>query len=301
MELSQLTTFCRVARRLSFSRAAEELCLTQPAVSRHIHALERELGVDLFQRRGRSVLLTDAGRYLLEYGEQILQLAARARQAMEELQNLETGRVTVGASSTMGNYVLPGILAGFMRRYPGIDVALRVGSSRDIAEAISQDRVDLGVLAGPIELPSLYTEPYVGDKLVLVGPPGYRRGEGDGAGVTALLAWLRKEVLILREPGSATRYAVERHLEALEVEPGRHLVFGNTEAIKRAVAAGLGISFLSRYTVEVEVRAGLLSVLEGPDLSIRRQFSIAYRKDTRLSPAALALLAYLRKAAGQSC
>lgn len=290
MDLHQIRAFVQVARRQSFSRAAEDLHLSQPAVSRQVDALERALGVRLLAREGRRATLTEAGRALYDYAERLLTLADKAVQAVEEIRHLRAGRFVLAASTTPGNYILPAVLAAFRARYPGVETRLEVHPSGEVERLVSEERADLGCLAGPVRSAGLFTEPYLDDELVLVAPPGHRL-----AGRPVTPADLRGECFLWREPASATRRTAEAHLERLDVAPARRVELGNSEAIKRAAAAGMGLAYLSRAAVAAELRAGDLVALAGPHLAVRRQFHFAWPKGTRPAPAALAFAAFARK------
>ena len=290
INLAQLRAFYQVARLGGFSRAADVLHLTQPAVSRQVQALERSLGVRLLAERGRPVELSDAGRVLYQYAEDILSLCGEATRTIEELRTLERGRVRLAASTTPAGYLLSPVLAQFGRRHPGIDVEVAVACSAEVARLVSAGEVDLAVLADAPAGRRFFLQPLTEDEVVLTCPVGHRL-----AGRTASPADLVQETLLLREPGSGTRAAVETFLAAAAVSPTRIITLGSTEAIKQAVAAGMGVAFLSRLTVAAELAAGSL-VAAG--LSVRRTFYLAARKDQHLSPASLALRAFLQKTIG---
>lgn len=302
MELYQLRTFYQVALNRSFSRAATAVSLTQPAVSRQIEALERELGITLFNRRGRQVELTEAGRRFHDYAERILSLADQAARAMNEIRDLREGRVTLAASTTPGNYLLPQLIARFRKRHPGIEVHMDVMPSREVARAVLEGRADVGILAGPVPSSALQVAPFQEDELVLIVPPGHPlaamvedssvRGDADREHTRALL---QQERLLLREPGSATRRAMENLLNELSL-PADGTELGNTEAIKRAVGAGMGISFISRHAVLMELKLGLLSEASCPLLRIKRDLYFAHLKGLQPSPAVEAFCDFARHA-----
>lgn len=290
LDLYHLQTFLRVSHLLSFTRAAEELALSQSAVSRHIEALEREFDVELFARHGRGATLTEAGTRLLEYAERILRMASEASRSLSELRNLESGRLTVGASTTAGHYLLGTPVAIYQDRHPGIDLRLEIRDSQSIMRLVEEGVVDVAVLPAGLPGQSVVSEPFVTDSLLLVAAPAHP--------LTSLpavrLEDLEGKKLFLREEGSNTRRLVEGLLSSrgVRVLP-REL--GSTEAIKQAVAAGNGLAFCSRYAVATELRHGSLVALSGPDLPIQRQFILAFPKGARRAPAALAFAALLRK------
>lgn len=291
MNLSHLQVFYEVARCGSFSRAAEALFTAQPALSRQVAALEKELGLALFVRQPRGVVPTEAGRRLLTYAGQIFSLVADAEQAMAAYKNLEAGTLNLAASTTIGNYLLPPLLAAYRQKHPAVEVSLRVANSQEIARLVLNREVDIGLLSGPLAVGGLYVEVFGTDELVAVVAPGHPLAREE----EVPLAVLTQETLLLREPGSATRRAVEEYLAGQGIKPGRTFVLENTEAIKGVVASGLGVAFLSRYAVEPEIRYGGLQPLDGAAWRLERQFLLVLPKDARLSPPALAFLAMAKK------
>lgn len=291
MDLYHLQTFHCVARLLNFSRAAEELALSQSAVSRHIEALEQDLGIELFTRSGRGATLTEAGVRLVDYAERILYLSQEAARALAELRDLESGRLSVGASTTPGNYLLGPVVAAYQDRYPGIDLHLDIRDSQSATRLVEEGLVDVAVLAGPPAAAGITVEPCMDDELLLVAAPGHPlAGKAE-----VRLEDLADARLLLREPGSHTRQAVEQMFRARDFHPGQTGELGSTEAIKQTVAAGGGVAFLSRYAVALEMHTGMLKQLPGPDCRLGRQFVLAYPKGGRRPSAVLAFAALLRK------
>ncbi len=290
LNLHRLRVFHAVARRESYSRAAEDLHISQPAVSRHVLDLEEELGFKLFHRLGRRIILTEAGRLMADYAQRIFVLADEARRALEELQGLERGRLKLGASSTPGNYLVPRTLAAFQARYPRLEVSLDIMASHDVVDRILRQDLDLGFVGATFDA-ELHVQPYVEDDVVLVLRPGHPL-----ALVRAIpREALEKETFILRDAGSGTRTVTESQLKARGITIRRMLELRSVEAIKQAVAAGLGISFISHYAVTLEVRHKVLAAAADRQLRFRRPLVMISRKDARLSPAALAFAASARK------
>jgi DNA-binding transcriptional LysR family regulator len=253
--------------------------------------LEKELGLSLFSRHSRGVRLTEAGRCLFEYVEKSLTLLENAEKALAELRDLESGTITIGASTTIGNYLLPAWLASFNKSYPKVDVSLQVENSNKVILDVLAGKLDIGLTAGPVNLPELCQEYLLDDDVILlVGPDHPWLNERP-----VLPASLQEEALILRETGSATRQALEAFLEKEKIRPAKTFVLGDTEAIKRAVMAGMGVTFLSKNTVRFELRYGLIYEIE-PNLSFKRPLFAVYPKGVRLSPALLAFLSTIRKA-----
>lgn len=291
MELFHLKAFYHVVITGSFSKAAEELFVSQPALSRQVAALEKELELQLFFRRGRQVTLTDAGRRLFLYVEKIISLYNEAKKEMLQLKDLETGELSIGASTTIANYLLPPILAIYQKRNPNIKINLNVGNSSQIEQMALENKVDIGLIAGKHQSSILYQEQFAEDELFLIVPPDHYMIGADN--ITP--EQINQETFLCREIGSDTQYSLDILLENLDVKPEKTLVLGDTEAIKRGVISRMGIAFLSKYTIEYESRLKLLIPLKLQNLKAKRGLTCIYPKDARLSPAALAFLALLKK------
>lgn len=291
MELTQLRAFYEIARCGSFSRGAEKLNLTQPALSRQVESLEKSVGINLFNRHSRGVYLTEAGRRLFEYVEQMLRLSDEAERTLQEIQGLGTGKLSIGACTTVGNYLLPAPLATFLKLHPKIEATLDFGKSDDIVERAVNRHFDLAFIAGIADPPGLCIEPICEDEILFLVYPGHPLSENTDFR-PELLA---DEMFILRELGSATRKALESILVKVGIKPSRIIKMDDTEAVKRAVMAGLGVTFLSKYTVGLELQSGLLCAPDIPELRLNRQIICIYPKGVHLSPTALAFLSHLKK------
>jgi len=286
MDFPRLAVFGAVARHLSFSKAAEELQLSQPAVSKQIHQLEAELGVRLFQRMGRRVELTEAGKMVAAYAQRVLLLTEEVRRALAELEGVERGYLRLGASSTPGLYLVPDLLARFRREYPGVETTLIITNSVDVARRVSAGEMDLGFVGAAPEIPGLLFHDFAEDEIVLIVPARHalsrrRKFAPDLLG---------SEVLIVRELGSATREIAEANLARLGITLRRTMEMSGSEAVKRAVAAGLGIAFISYHAIALEVAQKLVAVPAIPELRFRRPLFRITRKDARPSAASLAFL-----------
>lgn len=296
MNFYRLKAFHTVARLENFSRAAEELYTSQPNVSKHVRQLETELGVSLFHRLGGSTELSDAGRIVYRYARQIFDLTDEMQRALADLEGLERGSLRLGASSTPGLYLLPEMMAAFSHRYPHLQVSLSISNSRQIVEEILSRKLDLGFVGGFVETTGLQVQPFAGDEIVLIAAKGHRLAERTNVSAEELAG----EIFIVREAGSGTCRVGHDTLETLGIKPQRTLEMNGCEAVKRAVAAGLGLSFVSRYAIDLELAQGVLTVLRASGLTLPRQLYVVSRKDIRLSPAALAFLALVRKQASSS-
>lgn len=285
-----MQVFRVVAKRLSYSRAAEELMISQPAVSRHVHALEREVGAQLLDQAGTRVFLTEAGRVVLAYAERVADLTAETGRALAELEDLERGYLRLGASSTPGLYLLPPLLATFQARYPGVEVSLRLANSQQIEEEARRGGLDMGFVGAQF-LRELQVRPYVKDDLVLVVAPHHPFADRPSIAANDLA----NVDLVVREPGSGTRRVLEDELARVGARPRRLLELNGCEAVKRAAMAGLGVAMVSGYSVALELRCGELCRVPVPELRLTRDLYIVTRKDVRPSAAALAFLSLVRK------
>ena len=290
--LHRLRVFHAVVRRESYSRAAEDLHISQPAVSRHVLDLEEELGSKLFHRLGRRIVLTEAGRLMADYAQRIFTLAEESRRALQELHGLERGALRLGASTTPGCYLLPRVLAAFRARYPRLEVSLDIMASQDVVGRVVRQDLDLGFV-GATFAADLHVQPYVEDELVLVVRPRHPLASLRSVPPEALA----RETFILRDTSSGTRRVAESELKARGITMQHVFELRSVEAIKQAVAAGLGISFISRYAVTLEVRHKVLALAADRQLRFRRPLVMISRKEARLSPAALAFAALAQKPA----
>jgi DNA-binding transcriptional LysR family regulator len=290
--MRQLEVFLAVARAESFRRAAERLHLSQPALSQHVGALERGLGARLFDRNGRTVTLTEAGRILSDHARRVFATLAGARETIAELGGVGPGSLIVGASTTPGIYLLPAVIAGFEREHPAVSVHLRIANSRVIEEQVRANEVDLGVVGGHGLGPGEEClAAGVLDELVLIVPPGHR-----WAGLRRLdPARLGQERFLTREEGSATRAVTEQALQHARVKIGRAMVLGHTEAIKQAVMAGLGVAFVSVYTVRGELETGRLCRVRLNGLDIKRHFHVIHNEARALTARARAFVSAVQQ------
>ncbi|WP_420236728.1 LysR substrate-binding domain-containing protein [Telmatobacter bradus] len=255
LENFRLVVFRAVAGQLSFRKAAEELFLTQPAVSQQIKALEEELGTQLIDRAGRRVRLTVAGSVLLDHARQSSTLLEQARDEIAALDGSFGGQLALGASTTIAQYVLPGVLGAFCRMHPRVRAQLTSGNTEHIVEAVEEGRVALGFIEGPPRSNSVTVAPFLRDELVLIAPMA--RSWAKTKDLT--VAGLAELPLLMREHGSGTRRIVELALERKGLRTGALRIameLDATEAIKSAVEAGVGAGFVSRCAIVKDLRLG---------------------------------------------
>jgi DNA-binding transcriptional LysR family regulator len=281
MNRNHLALFQIVAQAGSISGGAAAARVSQPAVSRQIAELEGALGVRLLDRMPRGCRLTEAGAILADYARRWRSLEQDATRAIEEYRGLKRGRLSVGASLTIGGYLLPGMLAGFHRRFPGIALHVEIANTERIQRALLDGSIELGLTEGPLESQELESTVFLQDELVPIAPAGHRLLGGGPVPVREMC----REPLLLREEGSGTRAVVERALrrKGLKVQP--LLSLASPEAIKNAVAAGMGISIVSRLIVALELQAGSLGVIPLKDLTIQRPLHLQCVRGRSQSPA----------------
>ncbi len=283
MTLEQLRIFTAVAEALHFTRAAESLRLSQPAVSAAIAALEAEHGLRLFDRIGRRVELTAAGALLRTEARAILRKVEQAGAMLAEISGLARGTLRLVASQTVGNHWLPPRLARFATAFPGIRIDLSIGNSEDVAEAVRDGRAELGIAEGAVSDPALMSDRVPGDRLVLAVGRGHPWA-GRGTVVPADLAAAR---WILREPGSGTRALFEQAVRAAGLDPAALTVamtLPGGSVIRHALMAGLGVSVLSDLVLAEELRDGRIVALGGLDLP-ERDFHLVRHRDRHRSAA----------------
>ncbi|MDR3710897.1 MAG: LysR family transcriptional regulator [Capsulimonadaceae bacterium] len=296
MELRNLETFVRIASLGSFTKAAEELAITQPAATRQVAALERELRTRLLDRLGRRVVLTETGRALYRHASDMLRIAGEAARTIAEISSGTSGRIGIGASSTVVTYLLAPLLRSYREAHPGVDVSVRTGASRRVAEMVIENDVDLGiVMESPIDdaLTVVALAEYAN---VVVVAPGNPLAALSGVRAIAVEEIAGAE-LVLMQPGTTMRTMADRILAGVNV--GVSMELDNVEAIKKMVEARLGISILPLVAVRDEVRAGTLIALEIADVAVATQCIAAiHRRDKYLTASIRDLVALLQAELG---
>ena len=277
----QLRVFSEVARHLSFVRAAEALHLTPPAVTMQVKELEGHVGLPLFERQGKKVSLTTTGEYMLVYARRILATAKDAEDAASRLRRAESGRLTIGFVST-AKYFMMRLIAQFRERHPGVDVQLAIGNRDQLVQMLQSGEVDIAVMGRPPAELQMRAEPFAAHPHVFVADIDHPLTQRERISVDDL----RAHDFIVREPGSGTRAAMRMFFEASHVEPRLKIQLQSNETIKQAVMAGLGLGFLSLHTIGLELRHGLIAVLDVQGAPVVRAWNLVHAQGKYLAPAA---------------
>ncbi|MEK3714679.1 MULTISPECIES: selenium metabolism-associated LysR family transcriptional regulator [unclassified Paenibacillus] len=297
MNFHQLHIFYTVSERGSFSAAAQTLHMTQPAVTMQIQALEDYFGTKLFDRSTKKIILTEAGLTLMPFAVRSMQLMRETDQAMSAFTHMLEGRLMLGASLTIGEYVLPRLLGPFGKEYPHISIMMKVMNTSQIMDEIHKHQLNFGLIEAPVSHPDMVIEPVMGDELKLIVPHEHPLAAQAEVTLAQALAY----PFVLRERGSGTRRVMEEQLEANGLAPAAMQIvmeLGSTGAVKSAVEAGLGITIISTSSVKHEVALGLLKIVNLTDASFKRQFYAIHLKSTLLPISAVTFLSFLRQHAG---
>jgi len=289
----RLRAFAAVSRRRSFSAAARELRISQPAVSKHVSDIERRLGVRLVERRARGGELTAAGAFLADHVLRAEALLAQAARGVTEFRQPPTGLLTIAASGVPATYLLPEIVVAFRRVHPGVRVSILTAPSAQTMETLRAHRAEFGVVGGFAAAPEIEAEPLMEEDIVVVGPPqwaGRRLSRQDAEAAT----W------IVPREGAAFRAAVEAAWADLGITPAQRLELPTVEGVKLAVARGDGVAGFSRLSVDAELRRGSLALLRLGGWKVRRTISIVWPRDGALTPSAREFVAMLRARWGRA-
>jgi DNA-binding transcriptional LysR family regulator len=292
--LQQLRVFLAVARRLSFTRAAEDLYLTQPAVSVQVQKLERAAGQPLFEHLGKRVRLTAAGELLCRYAERMLALEEELQAQLAELSDACQGVLGIGASTTIGISMLPQLLQRFRARHPAVTLRLHIGNVPDVAQRVLDGQLDLGLIAGDYPHEHLHRRPFLEDELILLVPPGHRWAACPAIGPDELSG----EPLVLRERGSTTRSAVEEALTSAGVALNVVAEMNNNEALLEVIELGIGVGIVSRFVALSKLEAGRLWHVPVAGLTLRRPLSVITQRGKHRTPVIRAFDALLDEFAG---
>ena len=275
---ARLRAFAALARRGSFSAAAEELVISQPAVSKHVAELEAELGTQLVIRGSRRIRLTPAGEFVADHVERAEALVAQAARGARSLAGAETGRLAVATSGT-GMYLAIGAIAAFHAAHPRVELDVQIGTSEPMVELVRAHRAELAIVGGFAAARDLESEPLVEDDIAIVASPAVARAKPTLRDLEGL-TW------ISREEGSSTRAAFEAAWRDLGIAPAQRISLPSWEAVKLTVARGGGVTGISRYAVMPELEARTLAIVKVPGWRVRRHFSLVHVRDIPLSPPA---------------
>jgi DNA-binding transcriptional LysR family regulator len=288
VQLVHLVALQAVARHGSFSRAARELRLTQPAVSMQVRQLERELGLPLLERVGKRAYTTKAGEVLLTHAGRAMRELENGVQLVQQLRGIVAGRIRLGTSASFSIYLLPSALRRFRARYPQTELVVVTGNAPEIARAVVANELDVGIISLPVRERELAVTALYRDELVAIGPPDRRWPRGR----RVKAAELARETLILFEDGATLRRLIDGWFQRGGASPALPMELGNTEAIKKLVEAGLGLSVTSWFAAKAEVRARKLAAVR-LDPPLFRQIGIVLRRDKPRTPVLDAFLATL--------
>jgi DNA-binding transcriptional LysR family regulator len=290
LTLRQLKVFEAVARHLNYTRAAEELHLTQPAVSMQVKQLEESLGVSLFEQLGKRIHLTESGQEVLTYARHITQQVDELEAVLNRIKGLSGGRLRISVATT-ANYFIPTLLGTFSRRYPDVTVSLDVTNRETLLRQLNENTVDLVIMGQPPAEADVDAQAFMDNPLVVVAPPDHPLARAK----KIPLARLQEETFLVREPGSGTRIAMERFFSERGMKLKTGMEVGSNEAIKQSVQAGLGLGLLSRDTVEQELSLKRLVILDVAEFPIMRHWYVVHRKGKRLSAVAKAFKQFTLK------
>lgn len=290
MNLNQLRAFAAIAEEGSVTRAARRLAVSQPALSKQLSDLEASLGVSLCDRLPRGIRLTEAGQILRAHAERLRAVETAAEADIAALVGIDRGRLSVGASTTIGSYLVPELFGEFRRAHPGIALELQIANTRAIQSALLAGELDLALTEGFVDADALEVEIFDHDRMKVIVAPDHPWA----ARRKVRLRELSAAEIVLREAGSGTRDVIEAALAERGVVPRPVMALGSTEAVKRAVAAGLGIAIVSELTVGLELSSGRLVEVAVEGLTIRRALHLLRLGSRRPSASTAAFLQLLR-------
>ena len=288
--MRQLQIFDAVARHLSFSRASQELHLTQPAVSMQVKQLELRAGISLLDRAGRRVQLTEAGEEMVRCARRVLRELQDAEDAFAALRGVRKGRLYIAVVST-AKYFAPKLLALFARDHPDLEMKLAVHNRDTVVELLQSNQVDLVLMGMPPEHLDTTAVPFARHPLVVIAPPGHPLATRRRHPVSEL----ETQSFLVREPGSGTRAAMERFFAEHRIRPVATTEISSNETIKQAVMAGMGLGFISQHAIGLELSTNQLALVHADGLPVMRNWNLVYLAGKRLSPAAQAFERFVLK------
>lgn len=288
--LRQLRVFEAVGRLKSYTRAAEELHLSQPGVSMQIKQLEENIGVSLFEQVGKKIFLTEAGHEMYQASRIIENQLNEVEQILEDIKGVRRGRLVIAVAST-ANYFAPRLFAAFNKRYEAVSVSLDVTNRAGLLEHLAANDSDMVIMGLPPEGKDLEAVPFLDNPLVVIASPEHALADRKKIPLDAL----QEENFIMREPGSGTRIAMERFFAEQGATLSMGMEMSSNEAIKQAVQAGLGLGIVSLHTLEMELETRRLVVLDVEHFPIMRNWYLVHRKGKRLSPVAQGFRQFIEK------
>ncbi|MEQ1916018.1 MAG: LysR family transcriptional regulator [Gallionella sp.] len=286
--LRQLQVFEKVASHLNYSRAAEELYLSQPAVSMQIKQLEGHIGLPLFEQMGKKIFLTEAGRELFHYARSIAQQLAEMESVFDEMKGVGQGKLTLSVVNT-ANYFTPQLLATFCQRHPNINIILQVANRDAVLKQLADNSTDLAIMGQPPDGLDIEAVRFMDNPLVVIASPSHPLAQLSQIS----FAQLADQNFLSREKGSGTRSAMERVFAQHNIQPHISMEMETNEAIKQAVQAGMGLGILSLHSIELELETKRLVMLNVEYFPLLRHWFVAHRKTKRLSNSAIAFKEFL--------
>lgn len=294
LTLRQLQCFRAVAQNLSFTRAADQLHLTQPAVSMQVRQLEQQTGIALTEQIGKRIYLTDAGQEVFRYASSILQQVDEMDDVLNKMKGLSGGRLRIAAISS-ANYFAPRLLGVFHQRFPDVRVSMDIKRQEHVIQQVADNAVDMAIMGQPPDDMKLTAIPFMDNPLVIIAPPNHRLAKTKSIS----LKQMERETFLVREPGSGTRGAMMRFFKANKIKLTTGMEMGSLEGIKQGVQAELGLGVVPRGAIEIELQLGKLAVLNVKGMPIQRHWHVVLHEGKRLSAAADAFKALLVEEAGE--
>lgn len=271
-----LNVFLTVAEKESFSRAAEIHHMTQPAVSQYIRMFEEDIGTRLLERSNKYVRLNKAGEIVYHYGKEIIGLYTKMQNLVDDITKVATGSLSIGASYTFGEYVLPRIIAHLRQVYPNIEPSVTIGNTALIADLVATNQLDIGIVEGHFNAPQVKKETFAEDEMVVVAAKDHPLVQTDQV---ATREDLENETWIIREQGSGTREATEKLFDLLKFNPVKKMDFSSPQLIKASVEVGLGISLTSKWSITKELKNGDLKLINLDPFTLKRSFSMITKSE----------------------
>lgn len=293
LTLRQLQCFSAVAQNLSFTRAAEQLHLTQPAVSMQVRQLEQQTGIALTEQIGKQIYLTDAGKEVFRYARSILHQVDEMDDVLNKMKGLSGGQLRIAAISS-ANYFAPRLLGEFLQRFPDVRVSMDIKRQEHVLKQVADNEVDMAIMGQPPVDMKVKAIPFMENPLVIIAPPDHRLAKFKSIS----LSQMTKETFLVREPGSGTRGAMMRFFKAHKVKVKLGMEMGSLEGIKQGVQAELGLGLVPRGAIEIELQLGKLAVLNVKGMPIQRHWHVVLNEGKRLSAAAEAFRCLLVDEAG---